>query len=317
MLRGGGAPKYEHNYLFEFCSSGTVPKYSRLGVRRVLKLPVALHGFINPLLSVLTTVFQVGAGREEEVIEKVASEMPYHMIMGGSTSDDNRWETSYQFFNNTTLTNSFVALSVNTIIGCSVASQTGFKPTGITMKPTKIGNFGCSIVELDNQPALYQFTSKIGWPQELFDERLHRRTLYYPLGLKDENGEYLRLIGLVIGSNLVFSNRVRPAELGVYTASGASLIGAVDTAISEIKTKGLDPGFLFVVSCTTRLEALGAYIYAEQEKLKKAFGDAPFLILFASGEDSVGASGRWVRRNESFNVFSFYEKRDPSELRSS
>ncbi|MEM4258613.1 MAG: FIST N-terminal domain-containing protein [Candidatus Thermoplasmatota archaeon] len=307
MLKNNAPPLYKNRYIFEFISSGTVPKFTRLGRTRVLKVPRLLNKAINPTFSILTRVFQYGVGREEEVLEFLAKSFPDHLIFGGSTSDDNKWERSYQFFNNQVFQHSIVALSIETNLNNLFASQTGFTPTGIKMKPTKIGNFNCSIVQLDGKPAFKEFSSRIGWPETLFDERLHRKTLYYPLGANDENGQYLRLVALVIGSNLVFSNRVKPIDLEIYTASGKGLMDAIDTAISTFNGKKEDIIFSFVVSCTARLEALGRHIYSEQKKLEKCFREKPFIIVYASGEDSIGLSGKWVRRNESFNIMSFYK----------
>jgi hypothetical protein len=304
---------YKNKYIFEFISSGTVPKFTGLGATRVLKVPKMLNKLVNPSFSLLTRIFQYGAGREEEVLEYLSKSFPGHMIIGGSTSDDNRWEKSYQFFNKQLLEHSIVALSIETDVENLFASETGFNPTGIKMKPTKIGNFNCSIVEMNGKPAFDEFISQIGWPQGMFDENLHRRTLYYPLGAKDENGEYLRLVALVIGSNLVFSNRIKPIDLEIYTVSGKGLMNAIDTAISCLDDKKHDFIFSFIVSCTARLEALGQYIYAEQEKLLDFFGEKPFVVIYASGEDSVGSAGRWVRRNESFNITGFFEGDKASE----
>ena len=307
MLKSDTASTYKNKYIFEFIASGTVPKFTGLGTTRVLRVPKILNKAINPTFSFLIRVFQYGAGREEEVLDSLSKSFPNHLIIGGSTSDDNRWERSYQFFDKQVLQHSVVALSVETDVNNLFASETGFNPTGIKMKPTKIGNFNCSIVKLDGKPAFNEFISRIGWPEGMFDERLHRRTLYYPLGAKDENGEYLRLVALVIGSNLVFSNRIKPINLEIYTASGKGLMDAIDTAIASLNAKRKEILFSFVVSCTTRLEALGRHIYAEQEKLEQFFGEKPFVVIYASGEDSVGSSGKWVRRNESFNVMSFFE----------
>jgi hypothetical protein len=307
MLKSANSPSYRNKYIFEFIASGTVPKFIGLGTTRVLKIPKILNGAINPTFSFLTRVFQYGAGREEEVLISLAKSFPDHLIVGGSTSDDNKWERSYQFFDKQVLQHSVVALSIETDLDNIFASETGFNSTGIKMRPTKIGNFNCSIVKLNGKPAFDEFSTRIGWPRDMFDEHLHRRTLYYPLGAKDENGEYLRLVALVIGSNLVFSNRIKPIDLEIYTASGEGFIKAIDTAINSLNDKQQEILFSFVVSCTTRLEALGQHIYAEQEKLEKFFGEKPFVVIYASGEDSVGSSGRWVRRNESFNIMSFFK----------
>ena len=298
---------YKNKYIFEFISSGTVPKFTGLGTKRVLKIPKALNKLVNPSFSLLTRMLQYGAGREEEVLEILSKTFPDYTIIGGSTSDDNRWERSYQFYNDTVLQHSIVALAVETGLDNIFSSETGFKPTGIKMKPTRIGNFNCSIVEIQGRPAFEEFISRIGWPEGMFDENLHRRTLYYPLGAIDENGEYLRLVALVIGSNLVFSNRVKPIDLEIYTASGQGLIAAIDHAILAIDHKKENIILSFVVSCTARLEALGREIYMEYEKLHQTFGDTPFVVIYASGEDSINSSGKWVRRNESFNIMSFHK----------
>ena len=69
-----------------------------------------------------------------------------------------------------------------------------------------IGHFGVGLAakKIDNKPAVEAYLNKMGWSEDLLDESMHRRTLFYPLCY--EKGEILcpRVLALVIKDTLVF-----------------------------------------------------------------------------------------------------------------
>ena len=111
------------------------------------------------------------------------------------------------------------------------------------------------------------------------------------------------VIGLCLGENIVVGYQVQDNNLRLYHASGKSLVDAVDENLNHFKTKQNHIGL--IVSCAARLETLGRNIYLVRDKLLNFFGETPFLLIYAGGEDTYipGVGQRHI--NESFNVATF------------
>ena len=226
-------------------------------------------------------------------------------IVGGSTLDDNRWESNYQFFKKEVLTNSVIVLGFKTDLKWKINSTFGLKPTGLKMKPTKTTLFDCAIKKIDNKPAVDTYLKKMEWPKELLDESMHRRTLFYPLCYEKGGTLCPRVLALVIKDTLVFTNKsLKDGDMEVYSASGTSLINSVKENLSTYKRDDLKFGL--IVSCCARLEALGDATFKVYEIIEDFYKNVPFLLFFASGEDVYIPGKCPVRLNESFNVVNFY-----------
>ena len=299
--------KHENKFLFELVCSGLVPKIPGIGFKRVLSLPPIVNEIFPSILSFLTVSTQYINGREDETIEKLTEEFTDYTIIGGSTVDDNRWEKSLQFFEDKVYTNSIVALAFNTDINASICTTSGLKPTGIKMKPTKLGLFDCALSEIEDNSALDEFQKKLGWPDYFFDEKLHRKTLYYPFCYYKEGELCSRVLALVMGKHLIFTNVVKADELELYTTSGKALLDSVGDNLKSIERHKDNIHLGLVVSCTARLETLGYAIYRVHDTLLEFFRDTPFLTIYASGEDVYMPNKPVLRLNETFNLITFHE----------
>ena len=294
---------YQNKFLIDITSSGIVPMMPGVGRKRVIT-----SRFGDVLLKTLNTTcrrLQIGPGREDEIIETLSKEMNDYGIIGGSTLDDNRWESNYQFYQKEVLTNSVIGLGFKTDLKWKINSTFGLKPTGLKMKPTKTTLFDCAIKKIENKPAVDMFLKKLDWPTDLLDENMHRRTLFYPLCY--EKGGILcpRVLALVIKDTLVFTNKApKDRDMEVYSASGKSLINSVKENLSSYDRNDLKLGF--IVSCCARLEALGDATFKVYEIIDNFYKNVPFLLFFASGEDVYEPGKCPVRLNESFNVVNFY-----------
>lgn len=302
----GSKGKYKNKFLFEFVCSGIVPKLPIVGRKRVLILPPIVNKIFPSILSFMTSKLQYGNGREDEVIERLIDEFADYTIIGGSTMDDNRWEKSLQFYNNNVYTNSIVALAFNTNLDASINTTSGLMPTGIKMKPTKIDLYDCALSEIDGKPALDAFQNKLGWSKYFFDEKLHRRTLYYPLCYQKEGALCSRVLALVMGKHLIFTNTIKTDELEIYVTSGKSLIDSVSENLKSVDEYKNRIHFALIVSCTARIETLGCGVYKVHEKLCSFFGESPFLTVYASGEDIYAPNKPVLRLNETFNSIVFH-----------
>jgi len=294
---------FPNKFLIDITSSGIVPMMPGVGRKRVIT-----SRFGDVLLKTLNTTcrrLQIGPGREDEIIETLSKEMGDYEIIGGSTLDDNRWESNYQFFNKEVLTNSVTALGFKTDLKWEMNSTFGLKPTGLKMRPTSTTLFDCAIKKIENEPALGMFLKKMDWPKELIDESMHRRTLFYPLCYKKGDVLCPRVVALVIKDALVFTNKaLKDGDMEIYSASGESLINSVKENLNNYDKNNLKFGF--IVSCCARLEALGDATFKVYEEINNFYKDKPFLLFFASGEDVYKPGKSPVRLNESFNVVNFY-----------
>jgi len=295
--------KYPNKFLLSIISSGIVPSIPIIGRKRVI---TSKYGDV--LLKTLNATcrsLQIGPGREDEIIETLADELKEYDIVGGSTLDDNKWEKNYQFFDNKVFTNSVVALGFKTDLSWKINSTHGLKPTGVKIIPTKTTLYNCAIQRIEDKPAAEQFLKIVKWPEDLFDESIHRRTLFYPLCYKKEDFLCPRVIALIIKNTIIFTNKIsKDDDLEIYSASGTGLINSVKENLDEYERNNLKFGL--VVSCCARLEALGKATFKEHEILDKFYGEIPFLVFFASGEDVYKSGSSPVRLNESFNVINFY-----------
>lgn len=290
---------WKSKFLFELVASGIIFRIPLAGNKKIIKTPNFFDPFFNPLMSLLTKTFQIGNGREDEVIEILAKEFNDFIILGGSTLDDNKWISSYQFFNQEVLTNSVVAAAILGDFDTRLNTSLGLTPSGIKINPTKVVLFNCSINKIDHKAATQTLLEKLNWPKEFINESLHRKSLYYPLCYKKGDQLCSRVLALVVGGNLVFTNVVKSNELEIYTASGKSLIDAVDE-------HDLIPSrFVIFVSCCARLEALGRNIFKVHQKIVNQLGNTPFILIYASGEDAHSAGKEILRLNESFNSTQF------------
>ncbi len=293
--------KYPNKILFEFSSAGVVPRVSGLGQRRTILSP-KIAATVIKTMSFLKKL-QFGPGREDEIIQALMDNFNDYWIIGGSTCDDNKWEKNFQFFERDIYTHSIVACCINTDLNWNAESEYGLHPTNIKMKITDTALYGCIVKTIEGAPASKKFLEKVQWPKEFFDEKLYRRTLYYPICF-EVNGKYHpRVIGTILGDYLGFVNKALGDEGEIYTASGQSLINSVHDVIDKFDKNKLQFGF--IISCTARLETLGDGIFKSKDIINDFYEEKPFIVLYLSGEDIRKPGQDAVRQNESFNMLNF------------
>jgi len=291
---------WNNKILVNLVSSGIILKVPFVGSRKVLNTPKIFDNVVNPALTLVTKYLGRGLGREDEVLAELVKNLDGYTIIGGSTLDDNKWERGFQFYNNQVLTNSVIALAIMTNSETIINSTLGLKPTGIKINANKIGLYQSSIAKIDGNGATTKFFEKLGWSKKYLNESLHRRTLYYPFCYKKGNQLCSRVLALVVGENLIFTNKI-DQEMELYTSSGHSLIQSIEPHL-ERNSKKLE---LYVACCAT-LEALGKNTFKVYSKIKEKKQDEPFLLVFLSGEDAYSKGKELVRLNESFNSIKFF-----------
>lgn len=302
--------KYKNKFLFEIVSGGKIPQFPGMGRRRVIK-----SGMTSKMATRLSgfslTVLQYGVGREEEILDTLTTELPDYTVIGGSSIDDNNMIENFQFFGKNIYSNSIVALGLKTDQEININTTYGLKETGIKMNITKKGGYDRIIHKIDGLPALEGFLKKISWPYDFIDERLYRKTFFIPLGYWKDDILFPNVIGLFLGKDIQCGYKIESNELHLLSASGRSLIGAVDENLEEFKSKQNQLGL--IISCAARLETLGANIFSVRKKLLDFFGEVPFLLIYVGGEDAYSINKGKRHVNESFNVVTL-SKSSPADF---
>jgi hypothetical protein len=189
----------------------------------------------------------------------------------------------------------------------------GLKETEKKLRITKKGEDGRVIREIDHKPALEGFLQTLSWPYDFIDERLYRKTFFTPFGYWKDDILFPNVIGLFMGKNIHCGFKIDADELSLLSASGRSLLQAVDDNLREHDASQ----FGFIISCAARLETLGRNIFTVKQKLQDYFGDTPFLLVYVGGEDTYSKEKGKRHINESFNVLTLSPNYQPTSFESS
>jgi len=290
---------YPQKFVYELISGSLVPDLPGIRKKRVINNKI-LTKFSPTFSSGLLSIFQTGPGREEEVLSYLVDNLKDYYLLGGSSTDDNNMMSNYQFYGKKILTNSIVALGIRTDLGIDVNTTYGLEETDINLDITKIGRDKRMIKKINSKPALTGYLDAIGMERDLIDETLHHKTMFTPFGYIKNKILFPNVIGLCIGDNIVVGYQIQDKNLHLYSASGKSLINAVDKNLDYFKDR--DNRLGLVVSCAARLETLGRDINFVRTKLLKFFDKAPFLLIYAGGEDTYIPNVGQRHINESFNL---------------
>ncbi len=298
----GSLIRSKTKFTFANISNGTVPNLPFIGRQRIMRVPFS--GMAMRLLSLVGLTLQYGVGREAEAFEELTRQMPDSIILGASTYDNNKSISNYQFFNKMVYTNAMTAVSLQTDHELMMKTTFGLKPTGIKLKIGKKKLHGCAFGLINGHPAAMEILNVLGWPENYLDERIYRRTYYYPLVCTKGGLIYPHVMGLFVGKYITCTYRIDSDELEVYSASGRSLLDAVNENLAAIPP-GKKPVLAIGVECTARLEALGAKINRIKDTLDAKFQDVPYLVVYCAGEGAYIPGGKPGYFNESVNLATF------------
>ncbi|KYK23415.1 hypothetical protein AYK21_02680 [Thermoplasmatales archaeon SG8-52-2] len=294
--------QYNSKFLFSVISGPTLPKSKRFGTMTLVKDKKASK-ILSKLTNVSTRVNQTGLGRETEVLNGLCEELMDYSLIGISSNDDNRYLNHYQFCNKEVFRNSVAVLGLRTDKRIFTKTSYGLKPTGKKSKITASENWNYIIKSLDNRSAVEVFFEKTGISQDIINEgNIHRITPFLPIGCYHSDGSlHPYPIASFLGDYLLLGHDAVSDDIEFFTASGKSLIDAVDESIKPIPET---PSFLIISSCAGRLETLGKEIFKVREKIIEKTNDN-FIILYGLGEHIKEPMKSPHLLQESFNVASF------------
>jgi len=269
--------KYHNNFIFQLTSGPTIPHFPGVGSSFIVKGKFK-SSLASKLIETSTKKLQKGIGREEEVLESISKILDNSSIISGSSTDDMKLSENYQFINNNIYTNSVVAISISTDKNLCVNYKHGFSKHNNEILRISDMSFGGKIVrKINNTDAIKEFFRAINLSEDMFNEKLHRKTFFFPLGFEyNDNTLSPVAIGAVLGGGFSFSFKTESNDLYVLSATGESIVNAMNECIDT------DAVMAFGISCCANLVTLGDNIFLVQEKIKKHHQD--FLILFTMGE---------------------------------
>ena len=296
--------QFTRNFLFVLTSGTRVPSLLGTGVKRVYKTKIP-SSMLSRMLKTSFQLSQKGVGREDIILEEISKQLPDFSIVGGSSIDDNKMEANFQFFNNEIFTNSVVGLSIKTNMPIIFDSQVAVERTDDFFQ-AQTASEKYIIKKIDNKPATKTFFEYLNWPDSLMDERLHRRTFFYPI-LFEQNGEiFPEVIGGLIGNNIVCGFDLKSDKLCIGRSSREILINAIKKELENITKSGV-PKLGFVIYCSALLETLGRDFFKVQEIIKESYQSSPFLLVATGGEDFCVPDKVLKHSNETINMAAFSE----------
>ena len=295
--------KYKNNLFLNMISGPTKPNFTGYGVHWIMKEKIMEK--IGPvLLKKSTQYLQKGHGLEDEVICELAKHINKEdIVLGISSTDNDRIIKNYQFFGKEIKENSIVAMNINTNLNIGFGSEHGMHSTGKKFKITKSSQNNRIIEELDGKSATDVFFNSIGVTKEQLTDRLHRITFFYPLGFVDKD-KYLcpNMIGAVMCDSIALNYSVKEKNIEILTTTGQKMVKCVNKAI--VSTNINKPKMGFIVSCMARLESLGNHIYDIRDILMDYFNETPFLLIYGGGENIRFPKKEYHHLNDTFNIIS-------------
>ncbi len=296
--------QYKDKCLFVLISGSIVPSFPGMGMKRVVKTKIP-SSVVSRLLKTSLQVSQKGVGREDIIIDELAKQMPDFSIIGGSSIDDNKMERNFQFFNDKVYTNSVVCLSIETDTPICLDSQVAVKKTDNVFVAKTAGE-KYVINKIDNKPATKTLFKYLNWPESFMDERLHRRTFFYPILFEKNEEIFPEVIGVIVGNSIVCGFDLKSNKLSIGHSSRKTLLNAIKNGVENITNNGI-PKLSLIIYCASFLEALGRDFFEVQRILKEAYKDNPFLLIAAGGEDFRIPNKIPKHCNETINTAAFSE----------
>jgi len=295
--------KFLNKFLLNFVSGPCAMRIPGQGYKKIIDKGIASN-FVNPLFGLSQYLFQKGYGREDEIFEEIVKELPDYYMLLGTSMDDYKGFTSYQFHNTNILTNSVVTLGIATDLNLNVCTTHGMKKTNTKFKITKLSRNKHIIKQINNKPALAELLKILNWPEGFLNEKTMAHTIpYYPISLKRKEREVPVVMPAILKDSILTPCKIDDAEVTILTVSGRNLVNAMN---DNLKSFGnLQPEFGLFSSCMTILETLGFKMTMVREEILEYFKDKPFLMFLSAGEGTYSPMKDITFANMSFNTAIF------------
>ncbi len=242
-------------------------------------------------------------GREEAVLQGIASVIGPHVpVLGGSSADNNIAGDWWQFSDRMVSADGVLAVVFYPSCPSGFSFHSGYAPTAHSGIATSAG--GRVVREIDNEPAARIYDS---WTDGLISEHIDGGNIlaastFHPLGLEAgriEDVPYYALVHpervLEDGSISMFSDVPEGAEVTLMHGSADSLVHRAGSVVKGvIERQGRRPSDVagsLLVYCAGCMLGIQQRMDEVVGGIRRAQGDAPFQGVFTFGEQGCFADG--------------------------
>lgn len=294
---------YKNKFLLNFISGPVMPSIPGVGQKKYIRSGF-VSNFALQALGLSQALVQKGLGREDEIFEETAQQLPDYQMILGTSMDDYKGMRNYQFYNDKILTNAVVNLGVATDLSLNVYTTHGMKETDLHFTITKLGAGNHAICKINDKPAVPELLRLLEWPEGfLTEETMIHTILYYPISLKRHGREVPVVMPMIMKNYIIIPCVIDDGEVSILTVSGKGLINAVKENLHYFD--GMQPEFGLFSACMTILQTLGHKTNIIQEELHHYFKDKSFLLFYGAGEGTYSPSKNITYANMSFNTAIF------------
>ncbi len=303
MIKKNLKNEYKNKFIFSFISGPINANLPGVKNTSIINSKIKARIMLS-MFSVMQKVFQIGFGREQEVLEHLTKELPDFNIIHSSAYSMPPFDENYQFYNKEVVDEYAVFVAVETDLDFYIDFATGAEKTNIDFIITKINKNKKVLKKLNNKPALQEYINKMGWTYEQFQEfKWTDITAKYPIGYMKNNKIILRPPLIILGNYMSFLAKIERNDIFITKVTPDQMICAVDEILKPIK-----PEFGFFTSCIAQRDLLGIKVFEVQEKMKNYFENKPFLTVFSAGEGIYKPKEGLYYLNETITSAIFHEK---------
>ena len=265
------------DFYLEFVSGPIIPTFPGMGKQTVIKSKVSG----NLMKKVLPTLWKVNMGtdRADELLDHLADNINSPLI-GAVCYDDGKLSTNYQFYNKELFKNSTILLGISSDITPEFRTVSALKPRNTKIK-ISIEKDGRTVTKINDKSATSELCRILNWNKNDIKEmeKFYSQAFYYPFCYHKKNKIHAGMLGLILGENIYFANKIESNELELYGLTGDKIISDCEQIFSKVSK------LVYGVICETYIETLGNSIYKIKDIIDKYSEN--YLLLFAGGESII------------------------------
>jgi hypothetical protein len=169
---------------------------------------------------------------EETVMDSLGDAAPDLIVVGGSTGDDLKFQTTYVTVNGQVVPNAAALALLEMKVPFVVSKSTHFRPTGKTLVATKVDEATRTVYEFDGKPAQQAYAEAIGKTPADLDTALMAA---HPIGLVIGDDPFVRsLQRLGDQGSLVFYSNVLEGSI-VSLMEPGDMVAVTNAALDELE----------------------------------------------------------------------------------